>query len=122
MSRLPKGRAYPIERCSLEAAVDVAEAHSLRQVTFQELSDNHLLQAIYQGSGRRNSKAGTCSLSIGSVPARAADRFESLVLLEGIPQFLRWLKRAERAAVKDPKNVFFWTATLVNDKLSFSSS
>jgi len=79
------------------------------------------MHAIFQGPGRRNALAGSCSLSIASVPARSAAQIEALVLLQALPEFLRWLQAAERKATEDPKNVFFWVATLVNGKLSYST-
>ena len=121
-SRLAKGLAYPIQRCSLEAAIVVGEALSLRHVTFgPSPGSDALLQAIFQGPQRHNPQAGTCSLSIAPVPARAVKEVEPLILLEGIPAFLRWLRKTELASQLHAKDVFRWYATLANGRLSYST-
>ena len=78
-SRLEKGLAYPVRRCSLEAAISVGGVRSLREVFFRHWPSRPLLEAIFQGEGRNNPWAGSCSLEIGAVPSRIAKEIENLI-------------------------------------------
>jgi hypothetical protein len=55
-------------------------------------------------------------------PLRHAKEIESLVLFEGLPRFLAWLRWAELTAVANPKDVLRWSADVTSDgKLVYSS-
>lgn len=120
-SRLPKEMAYPIQRCELEAAFDIAEVKSVREVSFRNWPGRALLEALFQGQGRRNKSAGTCSLEINAIPARKANSIEPLVVVEAIPAFLIWLRTAEQSSVEHPKDIFHWRANIENGKLVISN-
>lgn len=120
-SSLPKGMSYPIQRCGLEAAFDVAGVKSVREVFFRNWPGRALLEALFQGQGRRNKSAGTCSLEINAIPARRANSIEPIVVVQAIPAFLVWLRTAEQLSVEQPKDIFHWRANIENGQLVISN-
>lgn len=119
-SRAPKGMAYPVRRCTLDAALAVAELDVLREVRFRNWPGRPLLEAIFFGVGRHTPHLGTCELEIGAVPAREARKVEALVLSEAMPSFLEWLRITQRASIAQPLNIFRWSAKLVNGEIVVS--
>jgi len=114
---LPKSMAYPLRRCSLDAAFEVNDIDSVAEVSFRDWPGRPLLEALFQGCGRRNPHAGTCVVEIGAVPRRAAKDVETLLLVDGIPRFIQWLRQTEHLARRQPLQIFRWSATVENGGL-----
>ena len=116
---LAKTHRCPLRRCTLDAAFGVAETDAVSGVNFHNWPGHPLLEAIFQGKGRRNSAAGSCQLTVNAVAARDARKVESLILSDALPNFLTWLKVAARASEQHPTDVFRWSAKLVNGALLY---
>ena len=116
-ARLPKGMAYPLRRCSLDAIFEVGTINYIRSVTFHSWPGRPHFEALFQGIGRRNSAAGTCEVHINAVSRRELDSAETLLLVEAVPMFLRWLTSTKAKAPAKPTDIFYWHAWVVDRKL-----
>ena len=112
-SPFAKTDRYPLRRCSLDAAFEVAETTVVKTFRFHSWRGQPLLDAIFQGKGRHSPLAGACELSVNAVPVRDAKVIEGLLLAEGLPRFLAWLRFASRAADEHPTDIFCWSVQLV---------
>jgi hypothetical protein len=114
---VPKGMAYPLRRCSLDAAFEVGDVESVTEVSFRNWPSRPLIEAIFQGAGRRNPRAGLCTVEIGAVPSRTSAEIETLLLTQGIPRFLGWLRETEKLAQRQPLDIFRWSASIEGGQL-----
>jgi hypothetical protein len=109
--------AYPLRRCSLDAAFEVGDIGSVAEVSFRDWASRPLFEALFQGAGRRNPHAGMCVVEIGAVPRRAVKDTEAILLTEGIPLFIEWLRKAEKLSKRQPLDIFRWAASIENGRL-----
>ena len=119
--RLPKGNSYPLHRSTLEATIANAGVSSIYQIRFHHWPGRPLLEALFQGNGRSATWAGHCEMHINSVPSRTAEQLEPLVLSEVFPNFLEWLRKAEKLAVEAPKDLSRWEAWHVDGKFKYGA-
>ena len=119
--RLPKGYSYPLRRSTLEATLADAGISSIYEIRFHHWPKRPLLEALFQGNGRSTTWAGRCEMHINSVPSRAAEQLEPLVLSEVFPNFLQWLRKAEQLAIEAPKDLSRWEARYVDGKFEYEA-
>jgi len=115
--RLPKGMAYPLRRCSLDAVFEVGDVGVVRDVSFHVWPGRPHFEALFFGAARRSPAAGTCVVHINAVSRRELKDTESVLLVEAVPLFLRWLAATRRLAVSRPRDIFRWNAWVVDRKL-----
>jgi len=118
---LPKGMAYPLRRCSLDAIFEVGAVNVIRSVTFHFWPGRPHFEVLFHGIGRRNPGAGTCDIHINAVSRRELESAERLLLVEAVPMFLQWLTSATSAARAKPTDLFYWQAWIVGPKLKVTS-
>jgi len=117
---LPKGMAYPLRRCALDAMFDVGDVNVVRNVTFHAWPGRPLFEALFFGVSRRSPSAGGCEIHINAVPRRDLKKVEALLQGEGMPVVLHWLQATARAAVSKPQELFHWNARISKGALRIS--
>ena len=117
---LPKGMAYPLRRCALDAMFEVDDIIVVRDVTFHVWPGQPHFEALFFGVARRSPSAGACEVHINAVPRRNLNGIETLLQVEGIPKFLRWLHATSKAAVSKPRDIFRWNAWISNGVLEIT--
>jgi hypothetical protein len=108
--RLPKGMAYPLRRCALDAMFEVGDVNVVQDVWFHVRPKRPHFEAMFFGVSRHSPSAGTCEVHINAVPRRDLKGIETLLQVEGIPKFLSWLRATNHAAVTKPRDIFCWNA------------
>jgi hypothetical protein len=118
--RLPKGMAYPLRRCALDAMFEVGDINVVRHVTFHTWPGRPHFEALFFGISRRSPSAGGCEIHINAVSRRDLKKIETLLQVEGIPNFLRWLQTTSQAAVSKPRDLFHWNAWISKGALKIT--
>jgi hypothetical protein len=97
-SKIPKDFSYPIKRNILEGFLENSETNRIKWVSFNFGSQktNIVVWANFIGEAHTAGSAGNIGLYVYAVPSDERKQIETLLIEEGLPKFIEWLKKLEK--------------------------
>jgi hypothetical protein len=96
--KLPKGLSYPLKRSVLDKILENSLTERIKWVTFSaNRRKDIIIWANFIGEGHKTPTIGNIGLYIYPVPSAERKQMEELLINEGFPRLVKWLKKVDEA-------------------------
>lgn len=96
--KLPKGFSYPIKRSALDEILKPLGTERIKWITYSpDRRGNIIVWANFIGEGHKTPAVGNIGLYIYAVPSEERKETEEILLQQGFPKLVEWLKKVETA-------------------------
>jgi hypothetical protein len=96
-SKIPKGLSYPVKRSFLDKILEDSGIDRIKWVSFNlgNQKTNIIVWANFIGEAHKTGSAGNVGLYVYAVPSNERNQIEKLLIEQGFPKFIEWLKKIE---------------------------
>lgn len=96
--KLPKGLSYPIKRSVLDKILEDSRTNRIKWISFSaNQREKIILWANFIGEGQKTPTIGNIGLYIYAVPSEERKQTEEILIKQGFPKLVQWLKKIETA-------------------------
>lgn len=94
--KIPKHLCYPIKRSLLDSILKESETERIQWVTYAiRAGGNVVIRANFIGEAHKLPTIGRIGLTIYAVPIEEKNETERLLVENGLPRLVEWLKKVE---------------------------
>lgn len=97
-SKIPKELSYPIKRSVLNKILEDSGTSRIKKVSYSgSRRENLIVWANFVGEAHKTDSAGIIGICIYPVLSIERKQTEELLIKQGFPKFVEWLKKVETA-------------------------
>lgn len=121
--KIPKGLSYPIKRSILDEILESSGTNRIKQISFSSgQGANTIFWANFIGEGHNKPTAGDIGLYLYAVPSVERKHTEEILIKQGFPKLVKWLKKIETAGEGWRSKTRLFEIHLKDGELSFSET
>lgn len=97
-SKIPKDLSYPIKRSVLNKILEDSGTNRIKWISYSDnRRGNIVVWANFIGEAHKTDSAGNIGLYIYAVSSDERKQTEEILIRQGFPKFVEWLKKVETA-------------------------
>jgi hypothetical protein len=121
--KVPKGLSYPLKRSVLDKTLENSRTNRIKWVYYSlRTGGSILIEANFVGEAHKLISIGYISLSIYAVLSEERKQTEELLIEQGLPKLVEWLKKVETAGEGWRSKTRLFGIHCKNGKLNFSET
>ena len=122
-SKIQKGLSFPIKRSVLDKILEDSGTQRIKWISYNSTSRSDLvLWANFIGEAHKTMSGGNIGLYVYAIPSEERKQTEELLIKQGFPKLIQWLKKVETAGEGWRSKTRLFEIQCINGELSFSES
>lgn len=122
-SKISKELSYPIKRSALDKILEDSGTNRIKWISFSNnRRENIIIWANFVGEAHKTDSAGNIGIIIYPIPSDERKQTEEMLIKEGFPKFIEWLKKLETLGEGWRSKTRLFEIECKNGELSFSET
>lgn len=121
--KIPKHLCYPIKRSLLDSILKESETERIQWVTYAiRAGGNVVIRANFIREAHKLPTIGRIGLTIYAVPIEEKNETERLLVENGLPRLVEWLKKVETLGEGWRSKTRLFEIHFINNEISFAET